>query len=123
MQLLEVNGEEVDPVFGLLQSDARFFHLNHYMELNVWMHDPLGHLVISQELWDSCIHMHIVCLSLQHEMNAPTTSSPAIPRLFGSSKQEVKEIYTCRYILSPFSKKIPGMHVNILWIYNEEAPS
>ena len=35
MQLLEVNGEEVDPVFGLLQSDARFFHLNHYMELNV----------------------------------------------------------------------------------------
>ena len=58
--------------------------------------------------------MHIVRMSLKYEMNAPNISSPAIPRLFGSSKQEVKEIYTCRYILSPFSKKIPGMHVNIL---------
>ena len=35
MQLLEVSDKEVELVFGLLQPDARFFHLNHCTELNV----------------------------------------------------------------------------------------
>lgn len=49
-----------------------------------------------------------------HEANESTKSNAAIPGPSEDSKEEVKEIYTCRYFPFPFSRKIPGMHVNIL---------
>lgn len=52
------NADVGEPAFGLLQSDARFFHLSHYTELNVWMHVPLGHRSILKSYVILAIKMH-----------------------------------------------------------------
>ena len=51
---------------------------------------------------------------LHHETNESTKSNETIPGPFEDHKEEVEEIYTCRYFPFPFSRKILGMHVNIL---------
>ena len=77
-------------------------------------HWATGHFLRVVRFLHTHVSTDIARMFLQHEMNAPSTFSLAIPRLSGRSTQEVEGIYTCRYILSPFSRKIPGMHVNIL---------